>query len=453
MAKFGTAGIRGPVAETLPPETVVVVGRAIAAEAKDVAIARDGRVTGEALLDAARAGLTSGGANVERLGILPTPALSFASRDRHGVMITASHNPPGDNGIKVFRDGVEIDRETERAIEERVAAGTRPVAWEQWGTTRGGRVLAEYREAVLTYLADHGSSLDGCAIAVDCGNGTGGLAAPVVLQRLDADVRALDARIDGHFPSRPSKPTPETLETLSEFVAAGPSDFGIAFDGDADRVVLVGGDGSIVHEDTVLAILAAHYVERSSCEDPVVVTTPNASTRIDRRVENFGGRVERTDLGALHEGIVEVETAAHSAETQVVFAGEPWKHIHPAFGGWIDGIVSAALVAKLIADAGDLRALRAPIREPPYRKRDVPCPESEKQRVLTALRSELPERYPDAEFDTRYGVRLRWPGEGWLLLRASGTEPMIRVYAEHERVDALVEGVLERLDAHLHPGA
>src|SRR5699024_6814680 len=167
------------------------------------------------------------------------------------------------------------------------------------------------------------------------------------------------------------KPTPETLGDLQEFLADDDADLGIAHDGDADRIVVLDGQGDIVHEDTIVAMLAEHYVRESDAEDPVVVTTPNASSRIDERVAAAGGRVERVRLGALHEGIAAARAAS---EARVVFAAEPWKHIHLGFGPWIDGVASAAVLARLIADSG-LDALREPITELPYRKASVECPD------------------------------------------------------------------------------
>ncbi|ELZ35612.1 phosphoglucomutase/phosphomannomutase alpha/beta/alpha domain I, partial [Halorubrum distributum JCM 10247] len=241
--------------------------------------------------------------------------------------------------------------------------------------------------------------------------------------------------------------------------------FGIGHDGDADRIVIVDADGEVVHEDTVLAVLAERYTRESDAADPVVVTTPNASGRIDERVRAAGGRVERVRLGALHEGIAAVREDAAEAgalgeagavgesgaagevgdDTRVVFAAEPWKHIHVAFGGWIDGVASAAVIARLVADEG-LEALRAPITERPYRKVSVSCPDDAKQTVMDRLETALPAAFPEAAVDTDHGVRLEFEDASWTLVRPSGTEPYVRVYAESDDVDDLVaevEGVVE----------
>jgi phosphomannomutase len=500
MKLFGTAGIRGGVRERVTPALALAVGRAAGdaaerdaddeksdgndgsngertsgATSNEFVLAADGRETGSGLAAAVEAGLLSAGTDVRRAGQLPTPALAFASRGRRGVMVTASHNPPADNGLKLFADGEEYDRDAERRIEERVAADPAPVAWDRWGTIERIDPLPAYREAVVTYACGHGAALDGLRIVVDCANGTASRATPQVLRALGAEVVALNASVDGHFSGRPSKPTPETLGDLRAFLAdeAGPDEadpdgergnpedpdaidarpqdatdegfaLGIAHDGDGDRVVFLDSEGEIVHEDTVLAILAEHYARASDATDPIVVTTPNASSRVDERVAAAGGRTERIGLGALHEGIAAVRESG-SAGTEVAFAAEPWKHVHPAFGPWIDGVASAAVLARLAAESG-LDALRAPVTELPYRKASLACADGRKGSAMAELARTLPERFPEAAVETEHGLRLDFEEE-WVLVRPSGTEPKIRVYAESETVDALLERVVDAVEA------
>lgn len=445
MELFGTAGIRGSAVERVTPELALAVGRAAGRDGAEFVVGRDGRQTGAALAAAMEAGLESAGANVLRAGQVPTPALAFATRGRRGVMLTASHNPPADNGIKVFADASEYDREAERAIEERVAADEPAVEWDRWGSSREIEVLPAYREAVVEYARGHGDSLDGLPVAVDCGNGMASLATPQVLEALGASVVALNANVDGHFPGRASKPTAETLVDFREFVADGEFALGIAHDGDADRIVIVDPEGEVVHEDTILAILAAHYTRQSDAEDPVVVTTPNASDRIDEQVEAAGGRVERVRLGSLHEGVATAREAGSEA-TAVVFAAEPWKHLHTAFGGWLDGIASAAVISRLVAAAGGLAPLRAPVTERPYRKANVECSDDRKETVMAGVEPELADLYPEADFETEHGVRASLPDGSWVLVRPSGTEPYVRIYAESDDVETLLSQVGDAIE-------
>ena len=455
MVEFGTAGIRGPVAETVSPEVALAVGGAVGRLAvndeptdhPEIGIGRDGRLTGPALAAAVEAGVAAAGATPIRLGTVPTPTLAFESRGRYGVMLTASHNPPADNGIKCFVDGQEFDDDREARIEALVDDASRPADFDAWGAPRRREPLPDSRAAVADYIREQlptdgeAAICEGLRVAVDCGNGMGALATPQVLRELGAQVVTLNANVDGHFPGRESKPTPETLSDLREFVADGDFAFGLGHDGDADRIVIIDSDGEVVHEDTVLAILAEHYVAAEDVADPVVVTTPNASARIDERVRAAGGRVERVRLGALHEGIA----SARADGGDVVFAAEPWKHIHVPFGGWIDGVTSAAVIGRLVADVG-LDALREPVTERPYRKVSVDCPDAAKAGVMETLATTLPDAFPDAEVDTEYGVRLEFPDASWTLVRPSGTEPYVRIYAESDEVDSLVADVRAVVD-------
>jgi len=440
MSLFGTAGIRGDVADTVTPKCALAVGRAVGHEARDrgvdeVVLGRDGRVSGPALSSAVEAGLLSSGVPVNRVGQVPTPALAYASRGRVGVMLTASHNPPSDNGIKLFADGAEFDAAAEERIERSFEGARQPSPWDAWEHPTRIDVLDEYRAAVTEYAEGFGSPLEGLPIALDCGNGMASLAVPQVLEALGAEVHVLNGNVDGHFPGRESKPTRESLRPFSTFLADGPCGLGLAHDGDADRVVVLDGDGDVVHEDTILAVLAEHYVRESDASAPVVVTTPNASGRIDERVAAAGGRTTRVALGSLADGVASVRREGGT----VAFAAEPWKHVHTRFGGWIDGVASAAVLARLVAEAGDVDALTSGVTERPYRKAAVACPESRKDRAMERIAAELQRLFPEAESDREYGVRLDLSEGAWLLVRPSGTEPVIRLYAESDDVESLMD--------------
>lgn len=443
MIRFGTAGIRGPVRDRVTPAVCLAVGQAVGETGRTVVLGRDGRKTGPALFDAMAAGLESSGASVITLGVVPTPTVAFASQGRYGAMLTASHNPPADNGIKLFSNGIEFDREAESSIETALDAGATSAEWSEWGDSSRKEILGHYRRAIVEYARGFGERADGLEIAVDCGNGMASLATPQTLSSLGASVTTLNANVDGHFPGRGSKPTPETLADLCAFVAAGPHDLGIGHDGDADRIVIVDSSGEVVHEDTILAILAEQYVSGCDIDEPVVVTTPNASARIDERVEIAGGRVERVRLGALHEEIARVRNEGGS----VAFAAEPWKHIHPEFGGWIDGVVSAAVLTRLIATSGGIGPLKAPVAELPYRKVAVECPDDRKEATMARLENELETRFPESTVSTDHGVRLEWADGSWLLVRPSGTEPYIRLYVESAEIERLKREATEAIES------
>lgn len=454
MGLFGTAGIRGLTSETVTPENAVRIGQAAGVHAKEtdgsdtIVVGRDGRTTSSGILHALKSGLMSTGIQVRDIGEVPTPVLAYASRHKRGIMVTASHNPPEYNGIKFFVHGREYARSDEARLEELFEKRPTVVGWDEWSAPISCGVVSDYRKAVKRYAEQYGESIDAVSVAVDCGNGMAGHATPQVLTDLGARVVGVNANVDGFFPGRGSKPSDESLEAFLGFIQGGEFDFGLAHDGDADRIVLLNNVGEIIHEDTVLAILAEQYVQESSVGDPVVVTTPNASTRVDERVKIAGGRVIRTGLGNLQGGISEVRG---SNQTQVVFAAEPWKHIHPEFGWWIDGIVSAAVLARLVAEAGSLDSLRENIEERPYEKQSVHCPDDEKDRVMAELAKVLPEEFEEIEMSSEYGIRLTLGDNSWILIRPSGTEPVIRVYCESERVNHLLERAVRLINATVNP--
>ncbi len=441
MDVFGTAGIRGDVRDRVTPSLALSVGHAVGVDAETVVIGRDGRVTGQSLAAAVAAGVTSAGARALRAGMLPTPALANASEGRHGIMLTASHNPPSDNGLKLFVDGEEYDSAREAMIEDRLASTHEPTSWDRFGSVERISPLDSYRAAVVEYATSIATpgELSALTVVVDCANGMAALGTPQVLRSLGAHVITLNGNVDGHFPGRPSKPTPVTLSDCRAMVASTEGlVIGIGHDGDADRIVVIDGEGEIIHEDTILAVLAEHYVRRSDADEPVVLTTPNASDRIDERVSVAGGRTERTRLGYLHDGIDRLR----NADETVAFAGEPWKHVHPAFGPWIDGVVSAAVLTALIASESDgLDGIREQITERPYRKVNVDCPDALKGSVMDRLETTMPDAFPSATISTDYGVRVSLPDGSWTLVRPSGTEPYVRVYAESPTVDELVSTV------------
>lgn len=442
MGLFGTAGVRGPVTSRLTPDLAVRFGHAVATELCTqetvVRVGRDGRTSGIALADAVISGLLAGGVSVQVLGVVTTPLLAFAAREGVGVMVTASHNPPGDNGLKLFIDGREAGASAEAAVAAAVVDPPPPVRWDRWGQTGSRSVQRSYLRAIDRYTRQLGEDPQGLSVCLDVGTGTGAMTTAPALRAAGAEVVVLNAQVDGHFPARPSKPTAETLQTLSRVIESGSFDLGIAHDGDADRVVFLDPGGEVIHEDTVLAVVAAALIRHSAIADPMVVTTPNASNRIDTAVAAAGGGTTRVALGDLQGGL-----AAHG--DRVVFAAEPWKHIHPGLGGWIDGTASAVIFTRLVAAAG-LDLLLEPIDELPYRKVSIDCPDAHKSDVMQGLAAALPGAFPTATIEHEHGLRIEFPDDAWALVRPSGTEPKLRIYAESTDVDTIVESLIQLLD-------
>lgn len=465
MIEFGTAGIRGPVPETVDHRVAIAVGQTLPAvlehPSDEVVVGRDARTTGPSLMAGLIAGLTTAGATCRKTDPVPTPVLAHASKGRLGVMVTASHNPPGDNGIKVFRDGSEIRDSEEERIEQAIDTPVDEVTWRDAGSVTSMDPLPEYLNDLRGYLRrlaqdralDTAHPLAGLRVAIDGGNGTSIEAIAPLLRSLGATISTLNANPSGFEPARSSKPTTASLDAFSHWMADADDGFDVSFgfDGDGDRVVVLDGDGSFIHEDTIVAMLARSFTSYADIERPVVITTPNASARIDDAVTEAGGAVERTKLGGLMEGIDQVNHRGDTNE-RVVFAAEPWKHLFPGFGEWIDAIASAGVTSLLVAEAGSLEPLISPIADPPYVKTAVACPEGRKSTVMEELASSLLSAFPDGDLEvTDTGIRITFERSEWLLIRPSGTEAVIRLYAEgqttiEERLDSATKCVTDLVE-------
>ena len=437
MRLFGTAGIRGTLWEKVTPNLAMDIGKAVGTyiEGETVVVARDGRTSSVMLKNALISGLLSTGTEVLDADLIPTPALAWATRENGdaGVMITASHNPPTDNGIKVFNgDGTEFYVEQEKELEELVFSGNfRKAAWNEIKTVKALDVIDEYIGAVLDFV-NHETELK---VLYDGANGAGSVLAPYLLREMGARVISVNAHVDGHFPGRKPEPRYENIAYLGELARELGVDLVVAQDGDADRIAVFDEKGQYVNEDTVIALFAKLYVEEHG--GGTVVVSIDTGSRIDHVVENAGGRVVRVPLGQPHDGI---------KKYGAIFAAEPWKLVHPKFGPWIDSFVTMGLLIKLIDERG--KPLSQIIREeiPTYylTKKNVKCPDEFKKATLERAYKVLEERLMDEtkEVLTISGYRFQLKDGSWVLVRPSGTEPKIRVVVEapsEKRRDELFE--------------
>ena len=417
--------MRGSIDE-VSPSLVLRLGRAVGSMADEVVVGRDGRHTGGALVSAFVAGAESVGCDVTFLGVVPTHVVAWKAREEcaYGAAITASHNPPEDNGVKLFRDdGCEFGAEDEKEVAALVE-NTTTADWDGWTETDEDDAVKEYLDAVSEYVGEH--SLD-LRVAVDCANGVGAPTTVPALEKVGCDVVPVNAQTDPTFPGRGSKPTPESLAEFVEFVRKGGFDLGFAHDGDADRLVVVD-EGGVVSEDAVLAVLAARHAPGT------VLTTPNVSPRVDDSVREAGGDIERVALGTISE---------EARGRNVAFAAEPWKHVFPEFGGWVDGTVSAVEVARVYAED---KTVFDGMRDVDVTKKSVACDDDKKTVVMATVEERLRDRYDNREvtFDTADGIRVDIGDGNWFLVRASGTEPLVRVYAEGD--DELVETLVSLVE-------
>ena len=425
MRLFGTAGIRGTLWEKVTPELAMDVGKAMGTyiEGESIVVAKDGRTSSVMLKNALIAGLLSTGKEVLDADLIPTPALAWATREYGdgGVMITASHNPPTDNGIKVFNgDGTEFYVEQEEELEELVFSGNfRKAKWDEIKTVKSLDVIDDYIGAVLDFV-NHETGLK---VLYDGANGAGSVLAPYLLREMGAKVISVNAHVDGHFPGRKPEPRYENIAYLGELVRELGVDIAIAQDGDADRIAVFDERGNYLHEDTVIALFAKLYTEEHG--GGTVVVSIDTGSRIDYVVEKAGGRVVRIPLGQPHDGI---------KKYGAIFAAEPWKLVHPKFGPWIDSFVTMGLLLRLIDEEGKplSEIVRENIPEFHLTKKNVPCPDEFKGAVMERAYRALEEKLGSEtrEVLTISGFRFNLRDGSWVLVRPSGTEPKIRVVVE-----------------------
>ena len=442
---FGTNGIRGVVNRDLTPDFAVRTGLSIGTffHGGRVLIGCDGRLSSPFLKAVMAGAILSTGCEVYDAGMVPTPTLQYGVRHfgmDGGVMITASHNPPEYNGIKVMAsDGVELNRGREEEIEE--IFSERRFNRADWSRIRGlqanNEALKVYREAVLGQVDVGLIRGAGLRVAVDPGNGVTALVVPQLLCDLGCQVVTVNADLDGRFPGRGPEPKPENLGVLSALVRASASDVGVAFDGDGDRAIFVDERGFVHWGDRSFALVAREFLAEHPGE--AVVTAVSSSQVVRDVVESGGGRVVWTRVGSIviSRRMVSDEAMLGGEENGGVMYG-PHQPVR-------DGAMTVALILEILARTG--RRLSELFNELPMycqMKDRVECPKELKSRVLEELRNVV--RGPRVE--TLDGVKVWYSDSCWILVRPSGTEPIFRLYAEaktEERVKELVEEFKELL--------
>lgn len=434
MDLFGSSGVRGVANEALTPVFAARVAAAAGSvwEADRAALGRDTRTTGPMLAAAAASGLASVGLDVERLGILPTPGVqAYAAREGvPAVMITASHNPPEYNGIKlVGADGDELAiAELERIESIFLDNQASTVGWDTTGRITdvdGSR--RQYRQEVQQAIDAPKIGSADLVVALDPGHGAGSLTSPRFFRDLECDVVTVNAQPDGHFPGRNPEPIEDHLGDLRRLVRAANADIGIAHDGDADRAIFVDETGTHIDGDAALAALANAELE----PDDVAVSAVNVSQRLLDAADTAGARVDLTPIGSTHimTRIRELREDGH----QVPIAGEGNGGIvFPDYRLARDGLYTAARFLELIVDRPASEVIQ-PYNDYHNVRINVEYADSEeREQMLEAVKAYA--ETADASVRTTDGYRLDY-GDGWVLARPSGTEPLVRIYAEARTPD------------------
>ena len=437
MALFGTDGIRGLANVDLTAELALDVAVAAAhilveslgdtSKRPHAIVGQDSRASGEFLEAAVVAGLTSAGVDVYRVGVLPTPAIAFLVAETGadlGVMISASHNPAPDNGIKLFaRGGEKLADSLEAAIEARMG--------EPWQRPTGkdvGRVIEDTsaREKYIAHLLKTvDTSLTGIKVVIDCANGAASFVAPVTLEKAGATVVAIANTPTGLNINDGVGST--HLDFLREAVLKNKADIGIAHDGDADRCLAIDADGNTIDGDFILAILAKGFKERGKLKDSTVVATVMSNLGFLIAMKEAGIKVAKTAVGDRY-------VLENMLENNLTLGGEQSGHvIMRDFAGTGDGLLTALqLISEMARSKKSLKELALIMQRFPQVLINVSDVAKDKLESSTAINTAV------AKYESELG------DAGRILLRASGTEPLVRVMVEAQS-DSIAKEIAEKL--------
>lgn len=420
---FGTDGVRGVANRELTAQLALQLGeaaaRVLARETRSgqrprAVVGRDTRVSGELLADAVAAGLASAGVDVQHVGVLPTPGIAYLTQAQDvdlGVVISASHNPMADNGIKFFaRGGYKLDDALEDEIESLLGKD-----WDRPIGASVGRIEYDSEGAAETYIRhlarSINTSLKGMKIAMDCANGATSEIAPEAFARCGAEVHVISASPDGYNINEDCGST--HIEHLQKFTVAEGCDFGVAFDGDADRCLAVDAEGNVVDGDQIMGMLAVAMKERGTLDNNTLVLTVMSNLGLKLAMADVGIDVAETAVGDRY--VLEEMRAKNYA-----LGGEQSGHVinlkHATTG---DGTLTALKVASEVARSGQsLAEMCAFVTRLPQTLINVSGVDkagaSTNEDVLAAV----------AAAEERLGKT------GRVLLRPSGTEPLVRVMVE-----------------------
>jgi phosphomannomutase/phosphoglucomutase len=450
---FREYDIRGLHETELSNETAEAVGRAFATRIRAegggrVAVGQDVRPSSERLARAAERGMLAAGLAVERVGIVPTPALYYAVVARGldgGMQVTGSHNPPEFNGFKMTKRKLPLYGTEILEMRRAITAG-------ELASGGGGRwsdrpILDEYRAMLL----ERCRSPRGLKVVMDCGNGCAGTVVPQVFERMGHRVTPLFAELDGRFPNHLPDPTvPALLVDLQRKVKETGAELGIGFDGDADRIGAITGSGRIVWGDQLLALFARDVLAR----------VPGATILFDVKCS----QALAEDIAA-HGGVPQMWKTGHSllkkrlAETGAPLAGEMSGHMffNEGYFGFDDALFAAGRLLRYVAASGrTLDELVASL--PQYHatpETRLACPEDRKFQVPEQLKAEFARQHRIVDID---GIRVEF-GDGWGLVRASNTQPalVVRFEARSEarlaEIQATMMAALRRLGVEETPVA
>ena len=434
---FRAYDIRGVVGETLTADCVYSMGRAIGSLAiesgeKNIAVGRDGRLSGPLLVVALCDGILSTGCNVIQLGIVPTPVLYYATHHletRSGVMLTGSHNPRDYNGLKIVMNGATLAENGihdlyQRIVEDRLCHG------------RGVLTEVNLLDRYLKQITSTVTLSRPLKIVVDCGNGVPAVAAPELYRQMGCEVHELFCDVDGNFPNHHPDPSqPENLQDLMRKVRELDADLGLAFDGDGDRLGVVTRQGEIIWPDRQLMLFAKSILAKNP--GAKIIYDVKCTSNLATVIREHGGEPIMWKTG--HSLI-----KAKLAETQALLAGEMSGHIFikDRWYGFDDAIYAGARLLEILADESNIDAVFESIPDS-VNTPELKIPVSEEAKFLI-----MEKLIASADFETAQqvmtidGLRVNFI-DGWGLVRPSNTTPclVLRFEADSESVMARIQNV------------
>ena len=442
MAKFfGTNGIRGVFSEDLTLEFVHDMTLAIGTyfEKGTVLIGFDGRESSPVISKVVSSALNSIGIDCNVVGIVPTPCLQFAVKTlgySGGIMITASHNPPQYNGIKpTAKDGVEISRGDELVVEDIYLQKSWIKNTENWGTTgKEERAIETYLKGIVSQIDSKLIESKNFKVVLDLGNGVQAVSAPDFCKMMQCQTLLVNQNIDGKFPGRGSEPTPQNLSELSQTVTENNADFGIAFDGDGDRSIFCDNKGNILTGDKSALALTQHILKKNS--NSVIVTCLNSGSNIEVLADKFNSKVIRTKIGSVEVSRKMIHTNA------LIGFEENGGYMYGKHNQVRDGCMTLALMLDLLATGKSLSDEIANLPPSFTTKDKVSCSSENASKLISLLKEEFPSS------DTTDGIKITTDPKNWVMIRPSGTEPIVRVYAEaesQEKLDILMSEYLNKV--------
>ena len=444
MKFFGTNGIRGVFSEDFSLEFVHDMTLAIGTYfgKGPVLIGYDGRESSPAICKVVSSALNSIGIDCNVAGIIPTPCLEFAVKSlgySGGFMITASHNPPQYNGIKpCASDGVEISREDELIIEDIYLKKSwlqKPAKWGITGTEN--RAIETYLNGIISHVDSKLIESKHFKVVLDLGNGAQAVSAPNFCELLDCETFLVNQKIDGTFPGRGSEPTPQNLSELSEIVRENNADVGIAFDGDGDRSIFCDNNGDVLTGDKSALVLTQHILKKNP--NSLVVTCLNSGSNIEVLAEKFNSKVIRTKVGS-----VEVSRKMVPTDALIGFE-ENGGFMYGKHNQVRDGCMTLALMLDLLAISGKPLSEEIARLPPSFTTKDkISCSAEKVPKLISSLHEEF------SNSDISDGIKITLDPKNWVMIRPSGTEPIVRIYAEaesQEKLDTLMSEYLEKVSS------